>query len=184
MESERNYTIRLIQQGFDKTEQEATYIYDVKSYSILFLKGVTDFKIEDKKEWIEASQNYQEITDEELNEWKYIDGNLIRLYPCEMFNEEDRQKSMRREANVLAVATEAERLLNTISLNKITLVETSNDLHGNYWLTVTLKDGSFYYSKRLNKEVYKLFIEILPLNEHPKIKNQLLQNTLNYGLYI
>ena len=73
-----------IEKGFNKSKKEVEKIYDNNQYDFLLLEN-SNFKIEDKKEWIEESEwavthKERDIPENELKKWKYVNGNLIRLF--------------------------------------------------------------------------------------------------------
>lgn len=88
-----------------------------------------------------------------------------------MTNEYMKERFFKLKKDIKMAISEAERLLITIELNNITSIEPKANTQNKYWLNIRLNDGFTYYTRHFNKDAYTIFLDILPLDKHSKMKD-------------
>ena len=88
------------------------------------------------------------------------------------------EKAKQFKKDSMLASDEVKRLLNTIKLEDIHLIEQKANTQGRKWINITLTDDKMYYTERMNKEAYQIFMELLPLDKHEKLE----EPTITKGL--
>lgn len=95
-----------------------------------------------------------------------------------MTNEYMKERFFKLKKDIKMAISEAERLLITIEWDNITLIEPKANTQNKYWLNIRLNNGSTYYTKKFGKDAYKIFLDILPLDKHPKMQDPIVSDEL------